>query len=115
MRPKTATAVRSSSRAGDEQEEVAIPGDRHSWASGRPTGRSDARAANELRKKGTPPRREGFSEAGVSGGGRPKPAYEREPITSLKSGTSDERIGRASFGRGCLYLRLGTRMPPIEI
>jgi hypothetical protein len=51
-------------------------------------------------EKGTPPRREGLSEAGALGGGRTKPADEREPIAPLKSRISDERIGRAPIGRG---------------
>ena len=58
-------------------------------------------------EKGTPPRREGLSEAAVSGGGRTKPADEREHIAPLKSGISDERIGRAPIGRGRPILTVG--------
>jgi len=38
--------------------------------------------------------------------GGAQPANEWEPIAPLKSGISDERIGSAPIGGGCLYLRL---------
>jgi hypothetical protein len=60
-------------------------------------------------ERGTPPRREGLSEAGVSGEGRRKPADERETIAPLKSGISDDRIGRAPYTYG--WARLAK--PPI--
>ena len=74
-------------------------------ASGRPTASSGATSANDC-EKGTPPRREGLSEAGVFGGGRKRPADKREPIVRLKSGISNVGISRAPIGRGTPYLRL---------
>jgi hypothetical protein len=65
-------------------------------------------------EKGTPPRREGLSEAGALGGGRTKPADEREPIGPLKSRISDERMAGAPIGRGrpILTVKRGWRSRP---
>ena len=69
MRLKTSTAVRSRSCAGDEQEEVAIEAtDIHQGSAARrqvPTRRPRIKLSCE---KEPSARREGLSEAGVSGG-----------------------------------------------
>jgi hypothetical protein len=58
-----------------------------------------------------PLRERGLSEAGVSGGGRTKPAVEGHPIAPLKSGMSDERIGGAPVGSGRPVLTAMRRVP----